>query len=144
MNSPVRVICFTILLSAFSFRAGAENFTNAIHAFLQHRGDLERTEGAIVVGIVDDHGSSVISYGKLDIFKKHWALALLNEVLNRLEDECRNFSPRTEGVTCGGHPGRRHFFASPYPPTGHTAAFLKSPLVCCRIFRCRTSCRCAA
>jgi CubicO group peptidase (beta-lactamase class C family) len=66
MNSPVRVICFTILLSAFSFRAGAEDFTNAIHAFLQHRGDLEKTAGAIVVGIVDDHGSNVISFGKLD------------------------------------------------------------------------------
>ena len=55
-----------LVLSAFSFRASAEDFTNAIHAFLQHRGDLEKTEGGIVVGIVDEHGSSMISYGKLD------------------------------------------------------------------------------
>jgi CubicO group peptidase (beta-lactamase class C family) len=66
MMSAVRVICFIILFSAYSFRAGAEDLTNAIHAFLQHRGDLEKTEGAIVVGIVDDRGSSVISFGKLD------------------------------------------------------------------------------
>jgi len=26
-----------------------------------------------------------------NIFKKQWALALLNKVLNRLEDECRDF-----------------------------------------------------
>jgi len=31
MIPAVRVICFTILLSAFSFRAAAEDFTNAIH-----------------------------------------------------------------------------------------------------------------
>jgi len=62
----VRVICLTLLLSAFSFRAAAEDFTNAIHAFLQHRGEVEKTDGAIVVGILDEHGSSVIGYGKLD------------------------------------------------------------------------------
>ena len=66
MITAVRVICITILLSVFPFRVGAEDFTNAIQAFLQHRGDLEKTQGAIVVGIVDEHGSSVISYGKLD------------------------------------------------------------------------------
>jgi len=59
----VRVICLTLLLSAFSFRAAAEDFTNAIHAFLQHRGEVEKTDGAIVVGILDEHGSSVIGYG---------------------------------------------------------------------------------
>src|ERR1035441_5471267 len=31
MNTAIRVICFTILLSAFCFRAAAEDFTNAIH-----------------------------------------------------------------------------------------------------------------
>ncbi len=66
MNTVIRIICFTLLLSAFPFRAAAEDLTNAIHAFLQHRGDLEKTEGAIVVGILDEHGSSVIGYGKLD------------------------------------------------------------------------------
>ena len=66
MIPAIRVICFTLLLSAFPFCAAAEDFTNAIHAFLQHRGDLEKTEGAIVVGILDEHGSTVIGYGKLD------------------------------------------------------------------------------
>ncbi len=66
MITTLRVICFTILLSAFSFRAAAEDFTDAIRAFLQHRVEVEKTNGGIVVGIVDEHGSSVISYGKLD------------------------------------------------------------------------------
>ena len=66
MITAVRIICFTILLSVFSFRAAAEDFTNAIHAFLQHRAEIEKKPGGIVVGIVDEHGSSIISYGKLD------------------------------------------------------------------------------
>ena len=66
MIPAVRIVCFAVLLSALSFRATAEDFTNAVQAFLQHRGDLEKTDGAIVVGIVDEHGSIVISYGKLD------------------------------------------------------------------------------
>ncbi len=66
MITTVRVICFTILLSAFSYRASAEDFTNAIKAFLQHRVEVEKRDVGIVVGIVDEHGSRVISYGKLD------------------------------------------------------------------------------
>ena len=55
-----------MVLSACSFRAAAEDFTNAIHAFLQHRGEVEKMDGAIVVGILDEHGSSIVSYGKMD------------------------------------------------------------------------------
>ena len=66
MKTAIRVICFTILLSAFPFRAAAEDFTNAIHAFLQHRVEVEKRDGGIVVGIVDEHGSSIVSYGKMD------------------------------------------------------------------------------
>jgi D-alanyl-D-alanine-carboxypeptidase/D-alanyl-D-alanine-endopeptidase len=66
MNAVARLICFIALLAAFSFRAAAEDFTPAIQAFLQHRGEVEKTDGAIVVGILDEHGSSVIGYGKLD------------------------------------------------------------------------------
>lgn len=62
----VRVLCLTILLSAFSFRAAAEDFTNVIHAFLQQRVETEKINAGIVVGIVDEHGSRIISYGKLD------------------------------------------------------------------------------
>ena len=60
------LICCTFLLAGFAFPSAAEDFTNAIHAFLQHRGEVEKTDGAIVVGILDEHGSSVIGCGKLD------------------------------------------------------------------------------
>ena len=66
MNTTIRVVCFTLLLSAFSFRAAAEDFTNAIHAFLQQRIEVEKRDVGIVVGIVDEHGSSIVSCGKLD------------------------------------------------------------------------------
>src|ERR1017187_10209558 len=66
MITAVRVICITILLSVLPLRVGAEDFTNAIHAFLQQCVDSRKINGCIVVGIVDEHGSSVISYGKLD------------------------------------------------------------------------------
>jgi CubicO group peptidase (beta-lactamase class C family) len=62
----IRVVCFTILLSASSYRALAEDFTNAINAFLQHRVEVEKRDIGIAVGVVDEHGSSVISHGKLD------------------------------------------------------------------------------
>ena len=55
-----------MLLSAFPFRAAAEDFTNAIRAFLQQRVEVEKRDAAIVVGIVDEHGSSIVSCGKLD------------------------------------------------------------------------------
>jgi CubicO group peptidase (beta-lactamase class C family) len=66
MITTIRVICFTLLLSAFSFRAAAEDFTNAIRAFLQQRVEVEKRDVGMVVGIVDEHGSSIVSYGKLD------------------------------------------------------------------------------
>jgi D-alanyl-D-alanine-carboxypeptidase/D-alanyl-D-alanine-endopeptidase len=66
MSPAVRVICLTILLSAFSFRTAAEDFTNAIHAFLQQRIEVERLGGGIVVGLVDEHGSRIVACGKLD------------------------------------------------------------------------------
>ena len=66
MIPALRVICFTMLLSAFSFRAAAEDFTNAIAAYLQHYVHAQLPHGCMVVGIVDEHGSSVISCGDLD------------------------------------------------------------------------------
>ncbi len=64
--AAVRVICFTILLSAFSIRAAAEEFTDAIRAFMQQCVETHKVNAGIVVGIVDEHGSRVVSYGKLD------------------------------------------------------------------------------
>jgi D-alanyl-D-alanine-carboxypeptidase/D-alanyl-D-alanine-endopeptidase len=66
MSTASRVICFTMLLSALSFRAAAEDFTNAINAFLQQRVEVEKRDVGIVVGVVDEHGSSIVSCGKLD------------------------------------------------------------------------------
>ena len=66
MIPAIRAICFALLLSAFSFRAAAEDFTNAIHAYLQQCVHAEIPNGCIVVGIVDEHGPSVISCGDLD------------------------------------------------------------------------------
>jgi CubicO group peptidase (beta-lactamase class C family) len=66
MIPAVRVICFTLLLSASPFRAAAEDFTNAIHAYLQQCVEAEKINVGIVVGIVDEHGSRIVSYGKLD------------------------------------------------------------------------------
>src|SRR2546425_9174077 len=66
MITAVRIICFTIVLLAFPSCTSAEDFTNAIRAFLQQRVEVEKRDAAIVVGIVDEHGSRVVSRGKLD------------------------------------------------------------------------------
>jgi CubicO group peptidase (beta-lactamase class C family) len=50
----------------FPILASAENFTDAIHAFLQYRVEVEKQDVGIVVGIVDANCSSIVSYGKLD------------------------------------------------------------------------------
>ncbi len=65
MNA-IRVICFNLLLAAFSFRAAAEDFTNAIHAYLEYIVKAAGPNSCIVLGIVDEHGSRVVSCGKLD------------------------------------------------------------------------------
>ena len=48
------------------FAATAEDFTNAIAAYLQHYVHAQLPHGCMVVGIVDEHGPSVISCGDLD------------------------------------------------------------------------------
>jgi CubicO group peptidase (beta-lactamase class C family) len=55
-----------MLLSAFALRATAEDFTAAIHAYLQQTVSAVTPNGCIVVGIVDEHGSRIVSFGKLD------------------------------------------------------------------------------
>jgi D-alanyl-D-alanine-carboxypeptidase/D-alanyl-D-alanine-endopeptidase len=66
MITTIRAICFALLLSAFSFRAAAEDFTNAIHAYLEQCVHAEIPNGCIVVGIVDEQGNRVVSCGTLD------------------------------------------------------------------------------
>jgi D-alanyl-D-alanine-carboxypeptidase/D-alanyl-D-alanine-endopeptidase len=65
-RSVVPIIIFTILLSTFSFRASAEDFAGAIHAYLQQCFEVGRIDGGCVVGLVDEHGSMVVNYGKMD------------------------------------------------------------------------------
>jgi len=66
MVIPLRVICFASLLLVFSFRVAAENVTNAIHAYLQQRVEIEKRDAAIVVGLVDKRGSREVGFGKLN------------------------------------------------------------------------------
>ena len=47
-------------------KADAEDFTNAIRAFLQQRIEVERRDAGMVVGIVDEQGSSIVSCGKMN------------------------------------------------------------------------------
>jgi CubicO group peptidase (beta-lactamase class C family) len=44
----------------------AEEFGEAIRAYLEHRIEAEKISGGVVVGIVDEQGRSIISAGKLD------------------------------------------------------------------------------
>ncbi len=62
----LRFICFVLISSFVACSAWAEDFTNAIAAFLQHRVEVEKRDVGMVVGIVDPHGSSIIGYGTLD------------------------------------------------------------------------------
>jgi CubicO group peptidase (beta-lactamase class C family) len=62
----IRVVCSTTLLVVFSLRADSEDFTNAIHAFLQHRVEVDKVCVGMVVGMVDEDGNRIVSYGRLD------------------------------------------------------------------------------
>ncbi len=55
-----------LILWTFPFRASAEDFTNVIHAYLRQRVEIEKKDVGIVVGLVDEHGSSIVSCGKMD------------------------------------------------------------------------------
>ena len=61
-----RIIGLILLFTVCSGGAGAEDFTNAIHAYLEQYVHARLPHGCIVVGIVDGHGASVISAGDLD------------------------------------------------------------------------------
>lgn len=64
--TAIRVFFLAVLVPLLSLPAGAEEFTNALRAYLQHAVDTKGPNGCIVVGLVDEHGSEVVSYGKLD------------------------------------------------------------------------------
>jgi D-alanyl-D-alanine-carboxypeptidase/D-alanyl-D-alanine-endopeptidase len=60
------LICLALLVLAMQMPAAAGDFTEAVHAFLQHRVEVEKKDVGIVVGIVDERGSSIVSFGKMD------------------------------------------------------------------------------
>jgi CubicO group peptidase (beta-lactamase class C family) len=66
MITSARKLFLAILVSAFPFRAAAEGFPDAIHDYLRQCVEAEPVNPGIVVGIVDEHGSSIVSCGKLD------------------------------------------------------------------------------
>lgn len=55
-----------VFLFAMPFLAEAEDVTNALRAYLQQRVQAEKRDAGIVVGLVDAHGSRIVSCGKLD------------------------------------------------------------------------------
>ena len=44
--------------------------TDDIRAFLEQRIGIEKREVGMVVGLVDEHGCSIVSYGKMDEDRK--------------------------------------------------------------------------
>ena len=65
-NSSPRVACLLVLFSAFPLYASGEDFTDSIHAYLQRYVDGEKIKCGIVVGLIDEHGSNIVSCGKMD------------------------------------------------------------------------------
>jgi hypothetical protein len=64
ISKVVVFVCLALISSLVP--AAAEDFTNAIHAYLQQCVHAEIPNGCIVVGVVDEHGSKVVSCGTLD------------------------------------------------------------------------------
>lgn len=66
MVRTLRILCFALVSLAFPVCAAAEDFADAVHAYLQEYVDTHGINAGIVVGMVDEHGSRVVGYGKLD------------------------------------------------------------------------------
>jgi D-alanyl-D-alanine-carboxypeptidase/D-alanyl-D-alanine-endopeptidase len=58
-------ICFAVLLAPVT-HVVAQDFTNAVRALLRDHIELDRRSIGMVVGIVDENGQRVVSYGKAD------------------------------------------------------------------------------
>ena len=65
-RKAVHFLCLTLIFPAVTFPAGAEDFTNALGAYLQQCVHAQIPNGCIVVGLVDERGSRVVSSGTLD------------------------------------------------------------------------------
>jgi hypothetical protein len=66
MRKIGRLVCLALISLPVPLSAAAEDVTNAIHAYLQHCIEAERISAGAVVGIVDESGSRIISFGRLD------------------------------------------------------------------------------
>ena len=66
IQKNARLTCLGLIFSFVLRPAGAEEFTNAIAAYLQQYVHAQMPHGCMVVGLVDEHGARVISCGDLD------------------------------------------------------------------------------
>jgi serine-type D-Ala-D-Ala carboxypeptidase/endopeptidase len=122
-RKSAQFLCLALIFSSLPFPVAAEELTNAIRAYLQHRAQVDKKPGGIAVGLADEHGSRVLSYGNLDngtdrevdgnsVFLLHsttgWFTALLlQDMIERgemkLDDPVAKYLPSTVKVpTCHG------------------------------------------
>jgi len=66
IRKTVGSIWLAMIFWPIPFPAAAEDLTNAIRAFLQQRVEVEKRDVGLVIGIVDEHGSRVVSCRKMD------------------------------------------------------------------------------
>jgi len=65
MSIASRTICFAVLLAVVT-HVSAQDFTNAVRVLFRDHIELDRRSIGMVVGIVDEAGQRVVSYGKAD------------------------------------------------------------------------------
>src|SRR5688572_3644637 len=65
-SSISRLACLAFLFSMFSMRVNGEEFNDAIRAYLQNCIEPATAKIGFVVGIVNENGARLVSYGKLD------------------------------------------------------------------------------
>src|SRR4051794_16856006 len=115
LRTTTRLICLALLSLALQGPAFAEDFAEAIHAYLEHCVHAEIPTGCIVVGIVDQNGSRIISCGELDngtdqqangdtVFGVHsmtgtFTALLLQDMVERgemkMDDPARRYLPKS-------------------------------------------------
>jgi serine-type D-Ala-D-Ala carboxypeptidase/endopeptidase len=66
IRKNIQLLFIALIFQSIPFPAPAEDFTNAIHAYLQQRVEVEQIHIGIVVGLVDEQGDCIVSCGKLD------------------------------------------------------------------------------
>ena len=67
LRTVIRFACLALIFLPAPFRAAAEDFTNALRAHLQHHLEGQKRPSGILVGLVDEHGTRIVSCGKIPI-----------------------------------------------------------------------------